>query len=251
MLSIADMYLSSPRQTLLLLIAGALLTFAATSARAQAPLDFAIVQIRNSLAALRNESGEVPVDALRAKLLANFYANNFDMDPAISADDQLIARRIPNAAARASQLEEFHRKDIDGDGLLTGEEAASIGANTFWRDNPDGSIPPPTGSTDRPLPLSIVADRVQRTLPLDRVTLLTQEWITVATLSIPPGLDTDGDLRILPDEYSETLDAALTLADLDRDGLLSEGEITAIAVRATASDTLIATAPLARLFWIE
>ena len=234
-----------------LLLAVALSGLAAGAARAQAPIDFTIIQIRNCLAALRDDAGEVPVDALRALLIGNFYANNFDMDPAISAEDQLIARQIPNAAARASQLEEFHQKDIDGDGRLTGREAAAMGANGFWRGNPDGSIPPPAGSIDRPLPLNTLMERLQRTLPLDRTTLLSQDWTTISTLSIPPGLDMDGDRKISPKEYAETLDAALTLADLDRDGILSEGEITAIAVRATASGTLIATAPLARLFWLE
>lgn len=243
--------LFATRHLIPLLLATALSGLAAGVAWGQAPLDFAIVQIRNSLAALRNDMGEVPVDRLRALLVANFYANNYDGLPAITADDQLIARKIPNASARATQLQEFYRADLNGDGVVTSGETAMLEANAFWRQNPDGSRQPPVGSTNRPLPLSLLEDRLQRTLPLDRATLLTLDWKSIAPLSVPPGLDTDGDNRIAPGEYAKTLDIALNLADLDRDGLLSEGEITAIAVRATASDTLIATAPIERLFWLE
>lgn len=239
------------RPLLLLLSATALPIFLSTSASAQAPLDFAIAQIRNSLGTLRSETGEVPVEALRERLIANFFANNFDGDPAISANDQLVARRIPNAAARADRLAEFHRADLDGDGQVTGPETQALGANAFWRDNPDGSDPAPTDATAQTVTLADATADVQDIFPLGRATLLSENWLQVATLTVPPGLDADGDGRVAPDEYAETLASALALADLDRDGVLSVGEITAIAVRATASDTLIASAPLGRLFWLE
>ena len=227
------------------------LLLSCTPVIAQAPLDFAIVQIRNNLGVVRNDAGEVPIAALRALLMGNFYANNYDGDPAISAADQLIARQLPNANTRAEKLAEFHRVDLDGDGKVTGSESQALDANDFWRENPDGSKPPPADAISSNVTLRGLMADLASSFPLDRQTLLSEDWIRVASLSVPPGFDTDRDGRVTPEEYAETLGAALFLADLDRDGLLSEGEITAIAVRATASDTLIATAPIEFLFWLE